>query len=111
MLRGKDVIEVPELKAGDIGAVAETLRDTDRRYDRRQICSDRIPQTEDLHTRIPTCAFAAKTKGDEDKISSALAKNDGRRSDTPQSSAIPRTVRAYFTASVISSSKSLSASC
>lgn len=73
LLRGKDVIEVPELKAGDIGAVAKLS----------------VTQTGDTiavrtapivyhKPKIPTpytyMAYSARTKGDEDKISSALAK-------------------------------------
>ena len=73
VLRGKDVIEVPELKAGDIGAVAKlsvtqtgdtiALRSAPIVYHKPKIS---IPYT--------YMRFAAKTKGDEDKISSALAR-------------------------------------
>ena len=73
LLRGKDVIEVPELKAGDIGAVAKlavtqtgdtiALRSAPIVYHKPQIST---PYT---YMRYKTV-----TKGDEDKVSSALAK-------------------------------------
>ncbi len=73
ILRGKDVIEVPELKAGDIGAVAKlnvtqtgdtiALRSAPIVYHKPKIS---VPYT--------YMRYAAKTKGDEDKISSALSK-------------------------------------
>ena len=73
LLRGKDVIEVPELKAGDIGAVAKlsvtqtgdtiALRSAPIVYHKPQIST---PYT---YMRYNTV-----TKGDEDKVSSALAK-------------------------------------
>ncbi|MDD3253704.1 MAG: elongation factor G [Lachnospiraceae bacterium] len=73
LLRGKDVIEVPELRAGDIGAVAKlsvtqtgdtiALRSAPIVYHKPQIST---PYT---YMRYKTV-----TKGDEDKVSSALAK-------------------------------------
>ena len=73
LLRGKDTIEVPELRAGDIGAVAKlgvtqtgdtiALRSAPIVYHKPKIS-----------TPYTYMAYAAKTKGDEDKISSALAK-------------------------------------
>ena len=73
MLRGKEVIEVPELRAGDIGAVAKlsvtqtgdtiALRSAPIVYHKPKI------STPDTYMR-----YMAKTKGDEDKISSALSK-------------------------------------
>ena len=73
VLRGKEVIEVPELKAGDIGAVAKlsvtqtgdtiALRSAPIVYHKPKIS---VPYT--------YMRYAAKTKGDEDKISSALSK-------------------------------------
>ncbi len=73
VLRGKDVIEVPSLKAGDIGAVAKlnvtqtgdtiALRSAPIVYHKPRIS---VPYT--------YMRYAAKTKGDEDKISSALSK-------------------------------------
>lgn len=73
VLRGKEVIEVSELKAGDIGAVAKlnitqtgdtiALRSAPIVYHKPQIS---VPYT---YMRYKT-----KTKGDDDKVSSALAK-------------------------------------
>ena len=73
VLRGKDAIEVPELKAGDIGAVAKlnitqtgdtiALRSAPIVYHKPQIST---PYT---YMRYNTV-----TKGDEDKVSSALSK-------------------------------------
>ena len=73
VLRGKEVIEVSELKAGDIGAVSKltvtqtgdtiALRSAPISYDKPKIS---VPYT--------YMRYAAKTKGDEDKISSALAR-------------------------------------
>ena len=48
VLRGKDVIEVPELKAGDIARL-QIKRYSDRRYHRSPHGSDCIPQTEDFY--------------------------------------------------------------
>lgn len=73
ILRGKDAIEVPELKAGDIGAVGKltvtqtgdtiALRTAPIVYHKPEIS---IPYT---YMRYRTV-----TKGDEDKVSSSLAK-------------------------------------
>lgn len=73
ILRGKDVIEVTELKAGDIGAVAKltvtrtgdtiALRTAPIVYHKPEIS---IPYT--------YMRYKPKTKGDDDKVSSALAK-------------------------------------
>ena len=73
VLRGKEVIEVPELKAGDIGAVAKlavtqtgdtiALRTAPIVYHKLKIS-----------TPYTYMRYTAKTKGDEDKISSALSK-------------------------------------
>ncbi len=73
LLRGKDTIEVPELRAGDIGAVAKlgvtqtgdtiALRSAPIVYHKPQIST---PYT---YMRYKTV-----TKGDEDKVSSALSK-------------------------------------
>ena len=73
VLRGKEAIEVPELKAGDIGAMAKlnvtqtgdtiALKNAPILYHR--------PKISQPYTYM---AYKAKTKGDEDKISSGLAK-------------------------------------
>lgn len=73
VMRGKEAIEVPELHAGDIGAVAklnvtetgDTMSAKDARisYDMAEIS-----------TPYTYKAYSAKTKGDEDKISTALGR-------------------------------------
>jgi len=73
VLRGKEAIEVPELKAGDIGAMAKlsvtqtgdtmALRNAPILYHKPKISS---PYTYK--------AYVSKNKGDEDKISSGLAR-------------------------------------
>lgn len=73
VLRGKEAIEVPELRAGDIGALAKTtststgdtmaVRNAPVKYDG--------PKFSEPYTYM---AYSAKTKGDEDKISAALTK-------------------------------------
>lgn len=73
VLRGKEPIEVPELKAGDIGAVAKisniatgdtiALKGASVIYDKPDVS---VPYT--------SMRYKAVNKGDEDKIASALAK-------------------------------------
>ena len=73
VLRGKEAIEVPELRAGDIGALAKlsvtetgdtmAVRNAPVQYDPPKIS-----------TPYTYMAYAAKTKGDEDKISNALSR-------------------------------------
>lgn len=73
ILRGKEQIEVDELKTGDIGAVAklqntgtqDTLCDSDK-----PILLPEVPFPESLMCM----AIVPKTKGDEDRISAALSK-------------------------------------
>ena len=73
VLRGKDAIEVPELKAGDIGAVAKlTVTQTgDTMAVRTAPIVYHAPKISVPYTYM---SYSAKTKGDEDKVSSALAK-------------------------------------
>ena len=73
VLRGKEAIEVKELRAGDIGAIAklsvtttgDTLatKDVPVEYDKPEIS---VPYT--------YMAYKAKNKGDEDKVAGALSK-------------------------------------
>ena len=73
VLRGKDVIEVPELKAGDIGAVAKlSVTQTGDTIALRS--APIVYHKPKISTPYTYMRFAAKTKGDEDKISSALAR-------------------------------------
>ncbi len=73
VLRGKEQIEVSELRTGDIGAVAKlqntTTQDTLCDYN-KPILLPEVPFPESLMCM----AIVPKTKGDEDKISSALWK-------------------------------------
>lgn len=73
VLRGKDAIEVPELKAGDIGAVAKlTVTQTgDTMAVRTAPIVYHKPKTSIPYTYM---RYKTVTKGDEDKVSSALAK-------------------------------------
>ena len=80
ILRGKDQIEVQELRAGDIGAVAKlTVTQTgDTMAVRSAPIVYHKPQTSTPYTYM---AYKAANKGEDDKVSTALAKNDGRRLD------------------------------
>lgn len=73
VLRGKDVIEVPELKAGDIGAVAK-LNITQTGDTIAVKSAPIVYHKPAISTPYTYMAYAAKTKGDEDKISSAIAR-------------------------------------
>lgn len=73
LLRGKDVIEVPELKAGDIGAVAK-LSNTST-GDTLSLKSDPLVfERFEIRTPYTYKRYVAKNKGDEDKISQAIQK-------------------------------------
>ncbi len=73
VLRGKEAIEVSELKAGDIGAIAKlsntSTRDT-LSMKNAPIVFDKFEMTEPYTYK----RYAAKNKGDEDKVSQALQK-------------------------------------
>ena len=73
LLRGKDTIEVPELRAGDIGAVAKlgVTQTGDTIALRSAPIVYHKPQTSTPYTYM---RYKTVTKGDEDKVSSALAK-------------------------------------
>ena len=73
LLRGKDSIEVPELKAGDIGAVAKlnVTQTGDTIAVRTAPIVYHKPQISTPYTYM---RYKTMTKGDEDKVSSALAK-------------------------------------
>ena len=73
MLRGKEVIEVPELRAGDIGAVAKlSVTQTGDTIALRS--APIVYHKPKISTPYTYMRYMAKTKGDEDKISSALSK-------------------------------------
>ena len=73
ILRGKDQIEVQELRAGDIGAVAKlTVTQTgDTMAVRTAPIVYHKPQTSTPYTYM---AYKAANKGEDDKVSTALAK-------------------------------------
>lgn len=73
LLRGKDQIEVSELKAGDIGAVAKlnVTQTGDTIAVRTAPIVYHKPQISTPYTYM---AYKAVNKGDDDKVSSALAK-------------------------------------
>jgi elongation factor G len=73
VLRGKDAIEVPELHAGDIGAIAKL--DVTRTGDSlaTKDCPVRY-ELPDISTPYTYQAYSAVNKGDDDKINQALTK-------------------------------------
>ena len=73
LLRGKEAIEVPELKAGDIGAVAK-LGVTQTGDTIAVRTAPIVYHKPNISTPYTYMAYSAKSKGDEDKISSALAR-------------------------------------
>ena len=73
VLRGKEVIEVPELKAGDIGAVAK-LAVTQTGDTIALRTAPIVYHKPKISTPYTYMRYTAKTQGDEDKISSALSK-------------------------------------
>ena len=73
LLRGKEAIEVPELKAGDIGAVAKlTVTQTGDTMAVRN--APIVYHKPNISVPYTYMRYKAATKGDEDKVSSALAK-------------------------------------
>lgn len=73
VLRGKDAIEVPELKAGDIGAVAKlsVTQTGDTMAVRTAPILYHKPQISTPYTYL---RYKTVNKGDDDKVASALAK-------------------------------------
>ena len=80
VLRGKEQIEVPELKAGDIGAVAKlTVTQTgDTMAVRTAPIVYHKPQISTPYTYM---AYKAVNKGEDDKVSTRSGPHDGRGSD------------------------------
>jgi elongation factor G len=71
LLEGKNQVQVPEIQAGDLGAVAK-LKDT---HTNDTLADKNFPIVyEPVHYPEPSTTFAIepKTRGDEDKISTAL---------------------------------------
>ena len=73
VLRGKEAIEVPELHAGDIGALTkiEQLATGDTLADKGATV---LYQAPDISVPYTYMRYQAKNKGDEDKIATALGK-------------------------------------
>ena len=70
---GKDVIEVPELKAGDIGAVSKlSVTQTGDTIALRS--APIVYHKPEISTPYTYMRYKPKTKGDDDKVSSALSK-------------------------------------
>ena len=73
ILRGKEQIEVPELHAGDIGAIAKLNVTRTGDTLSTKLCPviyDKAP----MPTPYTYVRYQAKTKGDEDKVSAAIKK-------------------------------------
>ncbi|RGZ00690.1 elongation factor G [Clostridium sp. AM58-1XD] len=73
LLRGKDAIEVSELKAGDIGAVAK-LSVTQTGDTIALKSAPIVYHKPEISTPYTYMRYKTVTKGDDDKVSSALAK-------------------------------------
>ena len=73
VLRGKDAIEVPELKAGDIGAVAK-LNVTQTGDTIALRSAPIVYHKPEISTPYTYMRYKTKTKGDEDKVSTGLSK-------------------------------------
>ena len=73
VLRGKDAIEVKELKAGDIGAVGK-LNVTQTGDTIAVRTAPIVYHKPDISTPYTYMRYRTVTKGDEDKVSSALSK-------------------------------------
>ena len=72
-MRGKEAIEVPELRAGDIGAVAKlTITQTGDTIALRT--APIVYHKPEISTPYTYMRYKTVTKGDEDKVSSALSK-------------------------------------
>ena len=73
VLRGKEQIEVPELKAGDIGAVAKlTVTQTGDTMAVRT--APIVYHTPQISTPYTYMAYKAANKGEDDKVSTALSR-------------------------------------
>lgn len=73
LLRGKEAIEVPELRAGDIGAVSKlTVTQTGDTIALRT--APIVYHKPEISTPYTYMRYKTKTKGDDDKVSSALSK-------------------------------------
>ncbi|MCI6018323.1 MAG: elongation factor G [Clostridiales bacterium] len=73
VLRGKEAIEVPELKAGDIGAIAKLTNTATR--DTLSLKNDPLVfEKFAMASPYTYKRYTAKNKGDEDKVSQALQK-------------------------------------
>ena len=73
VLRGKDQIEISELKAGDIGAIAK-LTATKTGDTLTQKANPVVINGMDMPTPYTFTRYEAQSKGDEDKVATALRK-------------------------------------
>lgn len=73
VMRGKEVIEVPELKAGDIGAVAK-LTETGTGDTMAVRTAPIVYHKPQISTPYTYMAYKAANKGEDDKVSTALAR-------------------------------------
>ena len=73
VMRGKEVIEVPELKAGDIGAIAK-LANTATGDTLSLKADPLVIDKAEISAPYTYKRYVAKNKGDEDKVSQALSK-------------------------------------
>ncbi len=73
VLRGKEAIEVKELRAGDIGAISK-LTDAATGDTLATRANPIVYEKAQISTPYTYMAYRAKKKGDEDKISAALAR-------------------------------------
>ncbi len=73
LLRGKEAIEVPELHAGDIGAIAKMMSAStgDSLASKAEPIAYPLPE---ISKPYSVMAYRAVNKGDEDKLSTSLAK-------------------------------------
>ena len=72
LLQGKTQTDVPEIKAGDLGAVAKLKETRDQRHARRQGAAPRSRRSSSRSRCSPT-PIEPKSRGDEDKISTRAA--------------------------------------
>ena len=90
LLQGKTQTHVPEIQAGDLGAVAK-LKDTQhQRHARRQGAPASRSRRSPFPEPVLSYAIEPKSRGDEDKISTAHAPARGGRPDHPLPAATRR---------------------
>ena len=78
-LREANRSEVPELHAGDIGAIAKLTSARTGDTLSTKATPIRYGKTEYFHSLYIQDAIRAKNKGDEDKVAQALAEDDATK--------------------------------